>query len=144
MMLRTATGQDIDAITQIIGDWRETTPYIPPLHTRAEDRAFIAHVVASEEVMVADSNGVHGFIARQDNQISQFYLAPNARGQGTGTALLNDMKTRGDTLTLWCFQANTGARRFYERHGFTPDTFTDGTDNEEHAPDVHYIWKATS
>ena len=37
------------------------------------------------------------------------------------------------------FQKNEGARRFYERHGFTAVEWTDG-DNEEGAPDVRYRW----
>jgi hypothetical protein len=42
-------------------------------------------------------------------------------------------------LDLWTFQANAGARRFYERHGLSPIATTDG-DNEEAAPDVRYHW----
>jgi hypothetical protein len=32
--------------------------------------------------------------------------------------------------------ANAGARRFYERHGFSAIEFTDGSANEERCPDV--------
>jgi hypothetical protein len=39
---------------------------------------------------------------------------------------------------LWCFQRNTRARRFYERRGFAPIRFTDGSANEERCPDVLY------
>jgi hypothetical protein len=42
-------------------------------------------------------------------------------------------------LDLWTFQANAGARRSYERHGFAATSTTDG-DNEEAAPDVRYHW----
>lgn len=144
MILRQATDKDIDAIAKIMGDWCEATPYIPALHTRDEDRAFITRVVATQDVLVADTDGVQGFIARQNDEINQLYLAPAARGQGTGTALLTEMKTRSDTLSLWCFQANSGGRRFYERHGFAVEKLTDGARNEEHVPDVRYVWKGTS
>lgn len=144
MILRQATEQDINIIAKILGDWCETTAYIPALHTRAEDRGFITRVVATQDVLVADSDGVQGFIARQNDEINHLYLSPPARGRGTGTALLEEMKTRSDTLSLWCFQANTGARRFYERHGFTAEKFTDGADNEERLPDIHYCWEGTS
>ena len=144
MILRKATDRDIDVIAKIMGDWCEATPYIPTLHTRDEDRAFITRVVATQDVMVADAEGVQGFIARQDDEINQLYLASDACGQGTGAALLNEMKTRSDTLSLWCFQANSGARRFYERHGFIAEKFTDGARNEERTPDVRYVWKGTS
>ena len=39
---------------------------------------------------------------------------------------------------VYTFQANAGARRFYERHGFVPVEFTDGQANEERCPDVLY------
>jgi hypothetical protein len=42
---------------------------------------------------------------------------------------------------LWTFQTNTGARRFYERHGFVAVDETDGSANEERAPDVRYAWR---
>jgi ribosomal protein S18 acetylase RimI-like enzyme len=39
------------------------------------------------------------------------------------------------------FQKNTGARRFYERYGFTLAELTDGLDTEEHEPDARYEWR---
>jgi hypothetical protein len=43
-------------------------------------------------------------------------------------------------LDLWTFQANLGARNFYERHGFAAVATSDG-DNEEGAPDIRYHWQ---
>ena len=43
-------------------------------------------------------------------------------------------------MQLWAFQSNTGALRFYERHGFVAVEETDG-DNEERAPDVRMVWR---
>ena len=47
-------------------------------------------------------------------------------------------RERPDGLRLWTFASNTGAQRFYERHGFVAVRRTDGRDNEERAPDVLY------
>ena len=44
-------------------------------------------------------------------------------------------------LSLWTFQVNGAARRFYERHGFTEVERTDGSHNDEHEPDVRYVWQ---
>ena len=41
---------------------------------------------------------------------------------------------------LWVFQANAGARRFYERHGLRVVRLTDGAANEEKTPDALYEW----
>ncbi|MEL6839083.1 MAG: GNAT family N-acetyltransferase [Pseudomonadota bacterium] len=145
MILRAANERDIAPIAQIIGDWRADTPYIPPLHTRDEDRQFIAGLVAAQDVVVAEKDeAVQGFIARDGVEIGQLYLALHARGQGLGTALLDHMKGQSDHLELWCFQANTGARRFYERHGFFAERLTDGADNAEQQPDIRYVWRAGS
>ena len=45
-----------------------------------------------------------------------------------------------DGFSLWTFQQNLRARRFYERHGFVAVEETDGLGNEERAPDVRYLW----
>ncbi|GHD97675.1 hypothetical protein GCM10010339_00960 [Streptomyces alanosinicus] len=44
-------------------------------------------------------------------------------------------------LSLWTFQVNKPAHRFYERHGFTAVESTDGSGNEEREPDVRYVWR---
>ena len=43
-------------------------------------------------------------------------------------------------LTLWTFQRNAQARRFYEAHGFVASEFTDCSHNEEREPDMLYAW----
>ena len=57
--------------------------------------------------------------------IVDFVLLPEARGTGAGTQLMEaveaDARERGLTaLDLMVVDANDGARRFYERLGFTP------------------------
>ena len=63
--------------------------------------------------------------------------------QGIGALLLaHAMRALALPIRLYTFQANAGARRFYERHGFVPLEFTDGQANEEHCPDVLYELQA--
>ncbi len=53
-----------------------------------------------------------------------------------GARLLAEARHRHpEGLSLWVFTSNTGAVRFYERHGFVVVGGTDG-DNEEGAPDL--------
>jgi GNAT superfamily N-acetyltransferase len=74
--------------------------------------------------------------------IDHLYLHPSAVGHGIGTKFLERVKTGvGNPIKLYTFQENTGARRFYERHGFSPIAFGDGTDNGERCPDVLYEWR---
>ncbi|HUO12594.1 MAG TPA: GNAT family N-acetyltransferase, partial [Caulobacteraceae bacterium] len=62
-------------------------------------------------------------------------------GQGVGVALLGKAKQDASELSLWTFQQNLRARRFYEKHGFVVVVETDGRDNEEKLPDVLYRWR---
>jgi ribosomal protein S18 acetylase RimI-like enzyme len=56
--------------------------------------------------------------------ISGLALLPGERGRGLGTRLLRSARERAQELgcpelSLICFAGNAGARRLYERHGFT-------------------------
>ena len=89
--------------------------------------------------------GIVSFLARQQEEIRLLYTHPDFIGVGAGSLLLEAAKGSGvGVLELWCFQANTRARRFYERHGFHALRFTDGRDNEEKIPDVRYRWERGS
>ncbi|WP_342077197.1 GNAT family N-acetyltransferase [Yoonia sp. SS1-5] len=145
MIIRPATSADGDAMARIVGDWRPELDGMPVLHTAEEDRWFFGEVIKTQDVLVGASGiGVEGFIARDDQLITQLYLQKSARRKGLGSQLLNKMKARADALALWCFQANLPARNFYEKHGFVAAEKTDGHGNEEHLPDIYYTWKATT
>ena len=90
--------------------------------------------------MVEDETGVVALLVMEGRWVDQLYVDPAYSGRGLGSRLLDlAKKHHPGGLDLWTFQANAGARRFYERHGFTAIATTDG-DNEEGAPDVHYGW----
>ena len=73
--------------------------------------------------------------------VEQLYVHPRVVGCGIGTQLLERAKTElGSPIRLYTFQANTGACRFYERHGFRAIAVGDGSGNEEQCPDVLYEW----
>jgi GNAT superfamily N-acetyltransferase len=57
------------------------------------------------------------------------YLEPDRIGHGIGKRLsdhaLDDLRERGfSAATLWVLETNDGARRFYEREGWTADGLT--------------------
>jgi GNAT superfamily N-acetyltransferase len=94
-------------------------------------------------VAVVDDEVV-ALLVLEGDWVDQLYVHPDWTGRGLGTRLLEVAKAeRPAGLELWAFQSNIGARRFYERHGFTAVAMTDG-DNEEGAPDVRYRWSGTS
>jgi putative acetyltransferase len=117
-------------------------PWLADLHTPEEDEAFYReHVFKTSEVF-----GIHAddqliaVIALSPGWIEQLYVLPTFQGRGAGSALLKLAQSQSEHLTLWTFQKNAKARAFYERHGFMPVEFTDGSTNEEREPDVRYVW----
>ncbi len=139
MNLRDATAADAVALARVLGDWIHTTPWMPKLHTREQDVLFLRHLIGSRVVRMEASGA--GFLARLGGEVDALYLAPVARGRGLGRALLDEAKAAERSLTLWCFQANLGARKFYAREGFVEAFMTGGDENTEHLPDVRLVWE---
>lgn len=118
---------------------RATMTYLPVLHTDEQTRRFFAKVLRQQRVHVAVIDGtVIGFAAVHEGWLNHLYLDPAWHGRGIGSALLRAACDGLDRVQLWVFQANDGARRFYERHGFTLGELTDGAGNEERQPDARY------
>lgn len=116
---------------------------IPPVvHDDESVREWWSTVLLDrDEVWVAELDGtVVGVMAlRRPDWVDELYVAGPAGGRGVGSALLAVARRElGGPLQLWTFQANSGARRFYERHGFVAVEMTEGA-NEEGAPDVRYL-----
>ncbi|WP_244571291.1 GNAT family N-acetyltransferase [Mesorhizobium carmichaelinearum] len=115
--------------------------WMPVLHTPEEDLFFIRDIVLPRQKVTVAAAGseIVGFIAVSGEWVEQLYLDPTWTGQGIGSRLLTDATAALPVVKLHCFQANTGARRFYERHGFRAESFGDGTTNEEGLPDILYV-----
>jgi GNAT superfamily N-acetyltransferase len=118
---------------------------IPPgVHDDDDVRGYFAsHIVEDCELWVAEQDGaLAGILVLDGEFVDQLYVEPGLTARGIGSALLAVAKReRPQGLRLWTFQTNTGARRFYERHGFVEVRRTDGRDNEERAPDVLYAYR---
>ncbi len=99
-----------------------------------------------------DADGVEVWLAERDDVpvallilehdwLHSLYVDPRLVRQGIGAGLLDLAKSlRPGGLGLWVFETNEGAQRFYARHGFAEVRRTDGSDNEEHEPDVELAW----
>jgi GNAT superfamily N-acetyltransferase len=131
-----------------IGDlyWRAREAAVPAIPPSVHDRDdvldhFATVVLPQRDTWVAvDGERIVGLLVLAPGWIDHLYVEPSRTGEGIGGTLLDLAKQeQPDGLDLWAFQSNTGARRFYERHGFEAVAFTDG-DNEERAPDVRYRW----
>ena len=143
MILRPATAADAPILAAVHIEAMRTLAFLPQLHTLDEANSWMAHeVLPTHQVWVAEMDGeVAGYIAFTDDWINQLYVAPRRHGQGAGGALLAHVLAEDRPKTLWTFQQNERARRFYEARGFRAVEFTDGEGNEEKTPDVRYLWE---
>jgi GNAT superfamily N-acetyltransferase len=145
-VLRRATDADARAAADLwLRARRAALGAIPePVHGDDDVRAwFASHVVRDLDLWLAEdrSGALLGILVLDGPWVDQLYVEPGRTGRGIGTALLELAKReRPAGLRLWTFASNTGAQRFYERHGFAEVRRTDGRDNEERAPDILYAW----
>lgn len=151
MLVRRAEPEDGPACAEVVIAARTAAGdrFPPSVHTHAEDRAFFGGRVRESEVWVAELAGevdgdegeVVGHLDLEGHWVHSLYVHPRAQRLGVGSALLEVAKAcRPEGFGLWVFASNTPARAFYRRHGLLELETTDGTANEEKAPDVRMVW----
>jgi GNAT superfamily N-acetyltransferase len=144
---RRATHPDADAIAGLYLRARQAAAQagtIPaPVHGNDDVRHWIADLVLPRlECWIACISRIPvGMLVLDRDWIEQLYVEPELTGGGIGSELLAVAKRqRPGGLRLWTFVSNTGAQRFYARHGFHEVDRTDGRGNEEQCPDIQYCW----
>jgi putative acetyltransferase len=142
-MLRQLELEDMDraaAVCRMSLD--HALPFLAGLHSPEEDRRFFRERVFNTCQVWGyfDNNELAGIIAFREGWIDQLHVRPSWQRRGIGTALLRVAQNGSISLSLWTFQRNKAARRFYEKHGFVPIEKTDGSANEEKEPDLMYRW----
>lgn len=141
--LRPARSTDAGVTGTILHGFARENDWMPELHTCAETIAFCGWMIDQDWVTVAETDkGVVGFLALNGAEIHSLYLSAPARGQGIGRQLLDHAKSGQAQLSLFAFQDNTPACRFYERNGFAEIARSDGADNDENLPDIRYVWRS--
>ena len=145
LTLRPATGADAPAMADLHVDCREANVGSMPamVHSRATTHRWMQGRLDGGSVgWVAErDDALLGYLVLTDDWLDDLFLAPGQTGQGIGAALLAIAKAeRPGGFLLWVFESNLGARRFYQRHGLVELERTDGSGNEERAPDVRMTW----
>lgn len=142
-ILDPARPTDAEAIGRILSDWIDEVPWIPRVHSREEEQGFAREMVARGWVTVARRCGrVVGFLAHEGAEVMALYVEAGARGQGIGSALIEQAKRAAPRLALWALQRNEAAQAFYLGHGFYEVGRTDGAGNDEKLPDIRYQWES--
>ncbi|WP_323792722.1 GNAT family N-acetyltransferase [Nocardioides sp.] len=114
----------------------------PGIHGDSDVEAWLAARLQVDEVWVAEVDAVVvAYLRLTEEWLDDLYVVPDRSGQGIGSALLELAKAlRPAGFGLWVFETNLGARRFYASAGLVEGELTDGSDNEERAPDVRMLW----
>ncbi|MGP0037968.1 MAG: N-acetyltransferase family protein [Solirubrobacteraceae bacterium] len=149
LTIRRAVVADADSASDLYVHARRAaaeTGSVPlPAHSDDEVAGWIEQVVIPKlECWLAQTPGgqVVGILVLRGDWIDQLYVDPDLTGRGIGVGLLDLAKReRPHGLRLWTFVSNDGAQRFYERHGFKEVERTNGSRNEERAPDIQYVWE---
>lgn len=69
---------------------------------------------------VYDDGVIRGMIVLDGNEVQRLFVEPSFQGRGIGAALLRFAMEEHHATHLWALEKNTGALRFYARHGFFP------------------------
>jgi GNAT superfamily N-acetyltransferase len=142
--IRRATEADADGVADVYLASFHATYAFPLAHSDEEVRSWIHGLVANghDTWVAVDGGRVVGMMVVAADDLDQLYVTPDRLGTGIGRNLLELAKVRSpDGLTLYTFQVNARARRFYERNGFVVAALGDGSGNEEGQPDVRYVWR---
>jgi ribosomal protein S18 acetylase RimI-like enzyme len=109
-----------------------------PIH---EQHDYLAReVVPNNSVRIAlDSDELVGFVAATRESISQLYVRVTEQRRGIGAKLLAWAKAQSSgRLWLFTFARNSGARAFYEKHGFR--IAARGFEPTWQLADIRYEW----
>lgn len=145
LALRQAVTADLGEVAEVHLAAREAAePAMPRgVHPPEEVRAWVAgwDLTADEVWLAEDGEGVVGYARFTSSWLDDLYVRPEAQGRGVGSALF-DLVTarRAGGFCLWVFESNQPAREFYRHRGCLELERTDGTANEERAPDIRVAW----
>ncbi|MFT3872132.1 MAG: GNAT family N-acetyltransferase [Nocardioides sp.] len=145
MTLRPAVAADLPDIAELYLRVRTAVvPAMPPqIHTAEEVHAYVGGwQLDQRDVWVAELRGTAvAFMVVDPGWLESLYVLPEAAGQGIGSALLDVAKRlRTEGFCLWVFESNRPARNFYTHRGLLELERTDGSGNEERAPDIKMAW----
>lgn len=154
LQIRPGRPEDAPALTDLCLAARQAAyPAMPHgIHPPHEVRAWFGEVLHERprttpmpderETWVAESDdAVVGYLVLDPAWLDSLYVRPDLTGEGIGSAMLDLVKSlRPDGFGLWVFETNLRAQAFYRRHGLHVVRRTDGSDNEERAPDLEMAW----
>jgi RimJ/RimL family protein N-acetyltransferase len=111
------------------------------MHSFEDHISFLNNILSKDNKIIIGihNNKVVGMIAFNENEINQLYIHIDYQGKGLGRRFLELAKANSKgRLTLFTFEINHKAQRFYENNGFK--IIGRGYENEENLDDIKYEW----
>jgi ribosomal protein S18 acetylase RimI-like enzyme len=122
-------------------DSKERAIYQKEIHSFENHLNFLNNILPEQYQidLVLKDDKVVGMIAYNEREISQLYIHIDYQGMGIGQTLLEKVKEQSSgRLTLYTFEVNKNAQRFYVKNGF--EIIARGHENGENLPDIKYEW----
>lgn len=142
--IRPYESRDLDQAVDVwFTSWVATFPWLQHPWPRGQWRShFEAKLGEGASVFIVEEHArIIGFLLlfEASGRLDQIFVRPGEQGRGVGTSLLELAKQRCPRgLHLDTQEANDGARRFYERHGFSPGKA--GVNAVNGQPNIEYTW----
>lgn len=76
------------------------------------------YIPASETFVFEVDEQVAGFYCLYGSTLAAVFVSPSLQGQGIGSALIDDAKSRRSCLQLSVYSQNVPSINFYKKHGF--------------------------
>lgn len=135
---------NVEYAEQTVNMWRDSKEQAigqKEIHDFENHIYFLNHILPEQfriDLAVMDKEVV-GMVAYNVREINQLYIHLEYQGIGIGRTLLDKVKAQSSgKITLYTFEINEKAQRFYEKHGF--EIISRGHENEENLPDIQYEW----
>ena len=146
ILIREYRPEDFDAVTILWRVAREKS--LPDFQRRKghffyEDQDYFhTHVLQEDRVWVVEMDGRPvAFLAMRADFIDHLYVHPDYQNRGIGKALLDHARqVSPEHVWLYTLQVNEKARLFYEKDGFTAESFGISPP-PENEPDIQYHWR---
>jgi GNAT superfamily N-acetyltransferase len=140
---RKAKSSDSKHCVKILREWADETPWMPELDDLKPMEEFWKGIFENDPTWVAEFNAeIIGFCVRNtghENNIGALYVVPEFRNCGVGKHLLDLAKEKCSHITVWAYEKNTKARRFYQREDC--NEVSREFDEEVNLVDIEHRWK---
>lgn len=139
VQIRLFEASDLDTVMQIwLHSNLQAHAFVDPAYWLSQEQSVRDRLPLAEVYTAVRGNMVCGFIGMDKNRIEGLFVHENHRGTGIGRQLLDFAKQRHRRLTLYVYQKNRRAVRFYEREGFKIVRF--GVDPDTRETEYRMFW----